>query len=573
MMKLKSTVLLILGFLILNCSFCYAASESVSISPEIEYKPLENVYTVKGAFENESRGNISVGLRVFYNDGSNGGVYAGVSTTVANKDESGRVVFEFEPIALKASAASGTYSFELTSFVTKPYTVEMEYLTNPDKLKLMQELDGLSGDYYTAKLISDGKKLGVDTSIFAGLSTEGKKRAAAKLNAVKSGLENVTTADSDYVTKTNKAVDAFITNYNEFTAIEAFNDCDAAAKVEAWIKKYAEKYGITTDRASVWSYYTGSSKVSTKVCELLAKLNSVNTMSDIKNAAYEAIICTQFHYSHVSSIEGLMLTHQTDIGLAMSGYNSLTDKSSVKDGMVESGKFTYLDLRTRFNELVNAQAAIEANSGTVDPVNPGIYGNGGGGIGGAPISNVAGKLEPAQGQTENPFSDVGESHWAEKYIIDLYNKKIMNGKGNGLFEPNEKITRAEAVKVIVGAFELKGSGTIKFGDVSDRDWFVEYVSAAAENGVVQGDENLNFRPNDYVTRQDFAVMLYRAMNIGVNAQATDFTDYDDIAVYARSAVNYFSAEGVINGYPDGSFVPYGNATRAEAAKIISSILE
>ena len=68
-------------------------------------------------------------------------------------------------------------------------------------------------------------------------------------------------------------------------------------------------------------------------------------------------------------------------------------------------------------------------------------------------------------------------------------------------------------------------------------------------------------------------MIYRAMKISVLAENTGFTDYEDIADYAKPAVRYFSALKVINGYPDGSFKPHGSATRAEAAKIISLITD
>ncbi len=566
-MKFIKKALTVLGFSLLNTSVCFAAAESAKISAEIEYKPMDNTYIVSGAILNETRGNINVGLRVIYEDDGlpDYVTYVWTGTTVANKNDEGEILFAFEPVALKADAGSGDYTFELTSFVTAPNTVIKSYLTNPDKLALMKELDGLSGDLYTNKLVSDGAKLGADMSIFNNLSPVGKSKVSAKLQEIKSGLTNVTTSDPDYVTKTNTAVDRFITNYNEFSAIEAFNDCKTAAEVDAWMTKYADKYGIKTDRETVWNYYKNSDEVKTKTNELLVSFNSMTLMSDIKSKIYETIICSQFHFSHVLSVESLMTTHQTDIGLVMSSYNSLRDKTGVKNGMVGSGKFTYNDLKARFNELVNAQAEAEQNSGQT----PG----GGGGFGGSPISGISGNVETKPSTVTNPFVDLKDDHWAASYILKLYEKNIMNGKEDSKFEPETQITRAEIVKVIVEAYGLTGKSDKKFNDVPENAWYADYVAIALYNGIIEGDENGNFRPNDPVTRQELAVMLYRAMKISVNAPSASFADSSDIAGWANGAVNYLAAEGVINGYGDGTFKPYGNATRAETAKIIASILD
>ena len=541
-------------------------SEEITVA--INYEPMNNTYTVAGGFGQETRGNIPVGLRVYDEAGS----YEWVGTTTAKRNEEGKVVFVFEPVAFEESAASGVYSFEITSFLTEPIYVDKAYLTNSDKLSLMKEFDALSGKEYENKLITEGETLGADISLFNALSPTGKNRVVANLSAIKSGLANVTENDSDFVQKVNYAVNAFLNNYNKFVAIEEFNECENASEVSKWIIKYANKFGLTNDRAEVWNYYNNAD-VKNSTDNFLAALDNMTSISsdtysatDIKSRIVETIICAEFHHSRISSIDALLSLHCTDLGIDLAPYNRLTDKSVVKSGMYGTGKYTYAELKSVYDGLI-----AKANSSTQG----GNSGNSSGGSsgGGSPVSGIATVVSGKPGNSVNPFADVSDNHWAKKYIVDLFEKKIMNGKTNNSFEPDEKITRAEIVKVIVAAFGLNGKSSKKFNDIPDDAWYADYVATAVYCGIVQGDENSNFRPNNNITRQDLAVMIYRALNVNVNAPEADFSDYDTISDYARKAVNYLAANGVISGYTDGSFAPYGNTTRAEAAKIISSILD
>ena len=450
-----------------------------------------------------------MGLRIIYQDGS----YAWTSTAVANRDGDGKVCFEFEPVALSETVSSGTYSFEITSFVSNPYAEQKKILTNPDKLALMQELDKLTGTAYSEKLESEGDKLGADISVFSGLSALSKSRVSQKLSKIKSGLENVTVSDFDYVQKTNVAVDTFLNNYNKFTATEAFNECDSADDVKNWISKYADKYELKKDNEKLWTFYENEN-VSGKVNDILSQLSDMNTMEEIKGKLCEAILCSEIHFSHVSNIDNLLDTYKSVLGIDLRGYNSLSDKTSVRNGLIGTTSYTYDTVRTLFNNLVSAQKANESRGGGSGSV------GGSGSGGGLPYSGVKNDTETNE-TAENPFRGV-------------------SGK--------------------------------TFNDISGSEWFAEYVPAAAGNNIVAGDENGNMNPNSFVTRQDAAVMLYRAMKINANAAETSFADYESIAQYARPAVNYYAAKRVISGYPDGSFAPHKNLTRAETAKIVAALL-
>ena len=119
-------------------------------------------------------------------------------------------------------------------------------------------------------------------------------------------------------------------------------------------------------------------------------------------------------------------------------------------------------------------------------------------------------------------------------------------------------------------FNLKG-GTGAFDDVSDTDWFAPYIHAAADKGIVLGSDG-KFRPNDNITRQDAAVMIFRAYS-KTKKTSDSFKDDNEISEYAKEAVYDLSSQGVIKGYDDNTFRPLANLSRAEAASLLNEIMK
>ena len=163
--------------------------------------------------------------------------------------------------------------------------------------------------------------------------------------------------------------------------------------------------------------------------------------------------------------------------------------------------------------------------------------------------------------------------WAEDAILALSEKGIVSGKADGVFAPNDPLTREQFVTMIVKAFDLKTDGTIEFADVKPADWFYDYVNAAFNNNIVRGYGD-SFGVGEKITRQDMAVMVYNAISdkkeFAENGEK--FADDADIADYAREAVYYLKNAGIINGVGDGRFDPKGINTRAQAAVVINKLL-
>ena len=178
----------------------------------------------------------------------------------------------------------------------------------------------------------------------------------------------------------------------------------------------------------------------------------------------------------------------------------------------------------------------------------------------------------------SPFSDVKENRWSYKYIVTLYEDGIINGKGAGKFAPTDNITRAEFVKILGGIEGINPDSytTLQFKDVNYKAWYAGYVAWAVRAGVTTGTSANTFSPEDRITRQDMAVMIYRyATGKGITLtevnKALKFADDSAIAGYAKTSVGAMQKAGIINGNKSGKsyyFKPTDNATREEAGKML-----
>lgn len=179
-------------------------------------------------------------------------------------------------------------------------------------------------------------------------------------------------------------------------------------------------------------------------------------------------------------------------------------------------------------------------------------------------------VEPAKPSVSSvTFDDINQAAWAKEYIEKLAAAGYVNGKDGKNFRPNDYITREEFVKILVSALGLKTdtSETI-FNDVPANAWYAGYVNAAYKNGIVNGNGSGGFGTGGNITRQDLATMVYRAAKMKANLPADKFADDMEIADYAKEAVYTLNSAGVLNGKGDNKFAPKALATRAEASKII-----
>ena len=178
-----------------------------------------------------------------------------------------------------------------------------------------------------------------------------------------------------------------------------------------------------------------------------------------------------------------------------------------------------------------------------------------------------------------PFADVSGSDWFYNDVRYVYEKGIMDGTGADRFSPNAPLTRAMIVTIL---YRMAGSpsvsGSSDFTDVAASKWFAKAVAWAAANGIVNGYGSGLFGPNDPVTREQLAAILYRyAVYGGMTAVTLEenlgsFADTAQLSAYAIQAMNWAVGQGLING-SGSNLVPKAQATRAQVAAIIHRYLE
>ena len=170
--------------------------------------------------------------------------------------------------------------------------------------------------------------------------------------------------------------------------------------------------------------------------------------------------------------------------------------------------------------------------------------------------------------TVNPFKDVTANMWCYDYVLDVYNKKLILGTSEDTFSPDTPLTRAMAASII---YRMAGSPDVSysaiFTDVPDGQWYTKGIIWAYNNKVISGYGNGLCGPNDYVTVEQLASILYRyAGSPEVTAEITGYSDVNAISEYAKTGMAWAVSKKMNNGE---TLHPASPATRAEAAKMFS----
>ena len=190
--------------------------------------------------------------------------------------------------------------------------------------------------------------------------------------------------------------------------------------------------------------------------------------------------------------------------------------------------------------------------------------------------------EPCDGGADCPsrrFVDVNTKEWYHPYVDYAVTHGLFGGTSGNTFEPETAMTRAMLVTVL-WRYEGQPKGYQNtFSDVNAKDgsWYIDAVAWAAANGVVNGVGNGKFDPEGKITREQMAAILFRyAQKKGIDTSKrgnlSAFPDANQISAYAKEAVYWTVGEGIING-SDGKLLPQGNATRAQVATILMRYIE
>jgi len=178
------------------------------------------------------------------------------------------------------------------------------------------------------------------------------------------------------------------------------------------------------------------------------------------------------------------------------------------------------------------------------------------------------------------FTDVDKNAWYYQPIIHLAQNGLIKGISSTKFAPDATITRAQVAQILanLSGANLSRYTYVPFEDVLLGAWYNNAIAWAIDAGVIQGKSPTTFAPNEPVSRQDLAVLIYRYVaNVSASVlpfaqEEKAFSDQAQIADYAKSAVTAMQRSQIINGKDGNRFDPRGNATRAEASKMIYQLM-
>jgi hypothetical protein len=173
------------------------------------------------------------------------------------------------------------------------------------------------------------------------------------------------------------------------------------------------------------------------------------------------------------------------------------------------------------------------------------------------------------------LSDI-KGHWALNPITLLMRLGAISGYPDGTFKPDQAITRAEFAHMLVRLFELTdpGGANQAFQDVRENYWAKESIETLAKLGIVNGYVDGTFKPDAPITREEIVVMVMRLVEAVQSDQtgASRHPDLSEAGNYAKEALETAVAAGIISGYPDGTLKPKNEASRAEVTRILLNLL-
>ncbi|SMB87809.1 S-layer homology domain-containing protein [Desulfonispora thiosulfatigenes DSM 11270] len=167
-----------------------------------------------------------------------------------------------------------------------------------------------------------------------------------------------------------------------------------------------------------------------------------------------------------------------------------------------------------------------------------------------------------------------ENHWAGDVINQWIEKGLAKGYPDSTFRPNNAVTRAEFMALVNKSFGFTAVKPIDFMDVKEKDWFFSTVKVASTAGYIAGYPDKTIRPNQPISRQEAAVIIARITKLSPNAGMVEqLSDKENIPEWSKNLVGAVVAKGYMNGYPDKSFKPLNDITRAEAVVALNNTMK
>lgn len=536
----------------------------------------------------------------------------GSNTVIANDDGS----YEFEgmtdagaelsvepPDGIRIVNSNGT--FKVTGTVPDNSSIITETIKSADKAGNTSELTvtivgSEYGSFERIELMADGKaiseningekritlKNGADTK----LSVTGIKADGRSFEILDDTIEWKLLYDKNAVTFKDGSVTAVMPGE---TAVKAKLNT-AEVQNENGLLSYLglEDYVLLTIEEN--------SKADLKeAIDKAEKLLSDNPKASAKNALRSAIDKANTVYKNSKASDNEISEQVTALNKAMDTFKDSLDKggdlnpssgsSNITVGSfykltllpTENGKATLSHTKVRYGTSVTITAKPEEGYVVADML---INGKS---VGKAEIYTINAVTEDTVVEVKFkvkpriPFEDVSENDWFYDDVCYVYDNGLFNGVSETLFAPNDKLTRGMVVTVLYrqeGSPDMSGTAC-GFEDVEENTYYHDAVAWAAQNGIVKGYSEKEFAPNDNITREQLAAIMYRfagfkGEDTGLykDLEIDSYTDKAEISDYAHEAFKWAVGSKLINGRTETTLNPKDNTTRAEAAAILQRYL-
>ena len=377
--------------------------------------------------------------------------------------------------------------------------------------------------------------------------------------------------EADGYTADNAGIMHMIADIEEYTPLCALNGAQTSTDVIYCFDTYSEKYNVETeDYAGLTLEY--KEQFGAGMASYMEKNGMFNGCDEIETAYMSCMALVMYNAAYALSLPSVF-----------EKYSSVCEVQTdyIKSSLLNS---TLLKLKTKnitdYGDIpaMLKQAYNEVNAGT--PSGGSGSGSSGGSGGSVAVSPaVTGKVYTEFVPTETApqtFNDLELCEWARDAIEYLAKKQIASGMGDGNFYPDNPVTRAEFVKLIVCAFGFYDeTAGCSFEDTDLSQWHYRYIASAAKKGIIKGLDEHIFGCNDNITREDMAVIAMRAAIVAgkkLTQGEEAFKDSDEISDYAEEAVGVLSCSGIISGLGNGIFAPKYFTTRAETAVLIYRLI-
>ncbi len=167
------------------------------------------------------------------------------------------------------------------------------------------------------------------------------------------------------------------------------------------------------------------------------------------------------------------------------------------------------------------------------------------------------------------FPDVPADAWFAEYVNYVAEHGLMQGYADGRFGPNDSTTRGQIVTIL---YRQEGEPAVSamsgFADVADSQYYAKAVAWGAANGIVKGYSETQFGPEDNITREQLAAILWRYVGSPQASAELNFTDSAKVSAYAQTAIEWAVSSGLMRGDENNTLNPQGQATRAEVAAML-----